>query len=295
MRPPSTTEFRRLFARVYFNQIRTRFDPGLARPDYTDPGTIATIVDELGTLIRKAQGEAPIPRRIFMLWQQGWDAAPPIVRASADSWRDLNPGWELVLLDEKRLPDWAPGYAGMSETIKARTSRSNIARLNLLLARGGVWADATLFCSRPLDDWLGSVAGQGLFMFSGPRPYRSCEIWFMAAAAENPVLAAWRDTVAAYWQAFSRPHHYYWMEFLLDLALARDPAAREVWDSVPVVPPHGPEIVAANRFDTGAPKAVFDLIEQRRVPVHKLSHKWVYDGRPLAGTPAGLLTGLSRL
>jgi hypothetical protein len=100
------------------------------------------------------------------------------------------------------------------------------------------------------------VAGKGLFLFSGPRPYRPCEIWFMAASAGDPLLSVWRDAIAVYWRAFARPHHYYWMEYILGLVLARDERLNAVWESMPKVPPHASEIVAANRFDANAPRAV---------------------------------------
>jgi len=77
--------------------------------------------------------------------------------------------------------------------------------------------------------------------------------------------------------------------------LARDEGLKTIWERMPNVPPHASEIVAANRFDSNAPQAVFDLIEREQVPVHKLSHKWPYDGQSLAGTPVGALTGLDRL
>ena len=46
-----------------------------------------------------------------MLWQQGWDSAPPLVQHCARSWEERNPGWVLHRLDEATISDFAPEWA----------------------------------------------------------------------------------------------------------------------------------------------------------------------------------------
>jgi mannosyltransferase OCH1-like enzyme len=43
-----------------------------------------------------------------------------------------------------------------------------LARLCLLRTHGGVWVDATVFCRRPLDEWLPEHAASGFFAFANP-------------------------------------------------------------------------------------------------------------------------------
>ncbi len=296
---PADMAFSRAGFSAYFRSVHWRlfkglFTPGFKRPDYKDAATITGLLGELEKVLsRPAPADTAIPRQIFMLWQQGWDKAPPLVRACAESWRRQNPDWQLHLLDNEGIAEFLPALPNIPERA-ARTTQSNIVRLALLQRHGGVWADATLFCARPLDDWLPQVAGPNLFLFSYPRPYRLAEIWFMAAAPQNGLLTAWQQMVAAYWRHFSRPHHYYWMEFLLGYLVDTDPEAAAVWQKVVKLGPHASEIVAANRFNQQTQREVFDLIDRNSVPVHKLSHKWRFDG-DLSGTPVGKLTGLRRL
>ncbi|MBV5261808.1 hypothetical protein FLX56_25680 [Synechococcus moorigangaii CMS01] len=40
-----------------------------------------------------------IPKRIWMLWYQGLDKAPFLVQRCIQRWKDLNPDWEIIILD----------------------------------------------------------------------------------------------------------------------------------------------------------------------------------------------------
>lgn len=287
-------DFRRFFLAKHAELLRYALSPA-RRPRYGDTSVIQSIAAGYRNLAPSAQrGSHPIPRRIFMLWQQGWAEAPRIVRACAESWRTLNSGWEVHLLDDKSVGDFAPADLRIEAPQASRPARSDLIRMALLRAHGGIWADATVFCTRALDDWLPTAAASGLFMFSRPRPYRWFDVWFMATAAQNPVITAWHDMVAQYWRLFTKPHHYYWLPYLFEYLAQRDPDVYAAWNAVPGLSALGPLAVAGIPFDRKAPRAIFDLIDENRIPVHKLTHKWGSHDR-LAGTPLGGLTGLDRI
>lgn len=291
----SRGEFRRIFADKYAVLLRALFDPALKRSDLTDPATIERVLADYRALAPAvASGGAEFPKHIWMLWQQGWDEAPPIVDLCARSWRDNNPGWQLHLLDEGSLPEHAPAYDRIAPPRAGRQARANLARLSILAEHGGVWADSSLFCARPLDEWLPGQAAAGLFVFSWPRPYRPLESWFIAAANPSSPVETWLQVATDYWRSFARPHHYFWMEYLFEALARRDPAVGAAWERMPKLSALGPLLVNANAFDRDAPALLFDAIRQRVVPVHKLKHKWRRLG-DIAGTPLGALTGLDRL
>ncbi|MEP7239428.1 MAG: capsular polysaccharide synthesis protein [Devosia sp.] len=262
------------------------------RRNYHDPALLLRLLGEYDTLATLPP--APVPRHIFMLWQQGWDSAPPLVAACAESWRRLNPGWELHLLDDRTYGDFAPSLAQFNLPAGlGRAARANVARLGFLKAHGGVWADATMFATRGLDDWLPQAMGAGVFMFSRPRPYRDVEIWFMAAAAADPVIAAWHELVRQYWNVVRRPHHYYWMEYLFEMLEAIEPLAARGYEAMPKLSAMGPLAVPSHAFDRNPPVGLAQFMDRNRIPAHKLSHKWRYTG-PLAELPIGRLTGMAR-
>ncbi|MEX0628412.1 MAG: capsular polysaccharide synthesis protein [Cucumibacter sp.] len=294
-RPYSRNDFRGVFLRKYATLLRALVDPKLKKRPMNE-ALVAELAAEFAGLYSRpaARGAVPVPRHIWMLWQQGWDKAPALVQACARSWAQRNPGWELHLLDDATLDEYAPGYRGIPAPGARRPARANLARVSLLCEHGGVWADATLFCSRGLDDWLPGVWDAGFFMFTFPRPYRPSDNWFIASAPNSWLLAAMRNIFTQYWSLFGRPHHYFWMHYLLEYLTEIDPRAGEIWSRMPRIPAGGPLIVGAYAFDRQAPQQVFDLIERGTVPLHKLSHKWRHRGS-LAGTPLGRLTGLAHL
>ena len=69
---------------------------------------------------------------------------------------------------------YAPFLANIdlnSRTLTA-ASLSDILRISLLHEFGGVWVDATVYCNRPIDEWLPPVFARGLLRLrsAGVRP-----------------------------------------------------------------------------------------------------------------------------
>ncbi len=288
--------YSRFFLKKHKRLLRAAFNPNEQRPKYNNPEVIEKIISSFRDFASLPNpNKAPnIPRHIWMLWQQGWDKAPPIVKACAQSWKDMNPDWELHLLDETTIADFVPSYNDIHAPKASRTARANIARLSLLHKHGGIWADATLFCQQPLDDWIYKAMGAGFFMFSDPRPYRYSEIWFMASDRQTYLMSKWFELVSDYWHHFKRPHHYYWMEYLFEFLALNDPEVANVWANVPKLPANGPHIIQSTPFEKDKRKFNISTKEQEIIPVHKLSHKFRHRGS-IKNTPFGLLTGLEYL
>ena len=131
-------------------------------------------------------------KRIWTLWMQGVDSAPPLVRACIDSWRKLNPTWTVVALDESNLADWVQleDVIDLSRTDLTVQKKSALARLALLRRHGGVWVDATVYCLQPLDAWLPDFHTTGFTVFRNPGPDRLASNWFIAAEPDNELLTA---------------------------------------------------------------------------------------------------------
>lgn len=184
-----------------------------------DPGAASKV--GLGA----AAGPWPeIPRRLWIYWGQGEAQAPELVRRCIASWREQNPGWEIRVLDATSaaelvdLSDIAPGLAFRL--------KSDALRLRLLARYGGVWADATSYCHRPLDDWMPLLGGlTGFFTFAAPGRDRWIANWFIAAAPGGVLITRW---CAAYDRYVTRLRHmptvYFMMIYAFQWALLRDPA-----------------------------------------------------------------------
>ena len=97
-------------------------------------------------------------------------------------------------------------------------AQSDVIRLNLLKNHGGVWADATMLCMKPLDEWVWEyIVAQGYFMFG-----RLTCSWFIVSRANTDLLATWSRLADAYWANRDSPSgnvggtgNYRWMDGVL--------------------------------------------------------------------------------
>lgn len=227
-----------------------------------------------------------IPKNLWIYWAQGEASAPPIVRRCIDSWRRHNPDWQIVVLDSTKvgaLVDMSDVPSFLPQRVFADTLR-----LRLLADRGGVWADATCFCHRPLDEWLPLAASSGFFAFSEPGPDRSIDSWFIAAEKGGALIGAWReqfDLYVAHRQ--STPIPYFIAMYAFDWILRNDRALEEIWRQSPRVPAAPTFLLfAALRgviMSDDAQKAI-----DSGLPVSKLSWKFEIEEEKLARIFAGV-------
>ncbi|WP_158548509.1 capsular polysaccharide synthesis protein [Parvularcula marina] len=144
-------------------------------------------------------------RVIWMLWLQGEDNAPPVPKACIKSWRHYNPSWDVRVLDRNNMGDFIdlPGTFGIDLDTLPPAAISDMARLALLHRHGGVWADATCLCARPLDTWLPTVLDtEKTFALDRPAPDRLLATYFIAATKGAPLIAAWHEEVSRLWKTW---------------------------------------------------------------------------------------------
>ena len=86
--------------------------------------------------------------RVWVLWLQGMDNAPELVRACHNSLLEYLPDKQVTVLSEKTLDDFVdlPGY--IRDKHKAgkipMAQYSDLIRANLLVNHGGAWVDSTV-------------------------------------------------------------------------------------------------------------------------------------------------------
>jgi len=235
------------------------------------------------------EGSAPraIPRRIWIYWDQGEAAAPPLVRTCIASWRTQNPGWELRVLDRDSAP--ALARLPMAPGDIAVQAYADLLRLRLLRDSGGVWVDATTFCLRPLDHWLPVLAQGGFFAFTWtpadrwfiwPNVPRRITNWFLASEPGGTVVTAWEARSLLYWQDRQRAHVYYWPHLLWDFMALTERRFGRAARAVPRIGCFGPHLVH-DHVQTGRdPAVVRAMLASGAVPLQKL--RWDWSGTALA-------------
>jgi hypothetical protein len=229
-------------------------------------------------------------KTIWMYWDKGWEAAPALCKLSFDSWRIRNPDWDVCFLDrEKALALTAiPDDIVALDLLPAHLA--DMIRLELLAQYGGVWADMTTFCERPLDDWLLPAMPYGFFAFCVTEQ-DTCSNWFLASAAGNPILVAWRDTAYAYWSCADRPTTYLMFYDLFGLAMRRNRQAGRMWRFTTKHERMQENTLRYLGFD----RKIFDdfvaFVDRGVVPLHKFSFNEEIP-EDFSGTPFAWVTGV---
>jgi hypothetical protein len=193
------------------------------------------------------------------------------------SWRRLNPGWEVRAIDGSLLANYLspPTYAHIASVPKEPEAFADQIRVELLHAHGGVWADATAMCAIPLDDWLLQRMRTGFFAFERPTADRLIASWFLAAAVPCNIVAKWRTSVVTYWTGREYRDDYFWFHKLFAALYEQDEGFRADWDATPSLPAQhafhfGPE---DRRLTSPAAPDYVAALASPPSPVFKLTHK----------------------
>ncbi len=240
---------------------------------------------------------------IFILWLQGFDNAPFLVKKCLASWIEKNPGWNVICLNKDslkyyinddikafNLADKAITYAAISDFI----------RICLLKKYGGLWVDATTYCTIPLDDWLENYIKSGFFSFSykttpNGQPDRLISSWFLYGEKNNLIIDAWYQAVLIYfktiknigahtavvslerWNQGDREGHYFWFHYLFgDLCKVYLKFSNE-WAQVPKISEAGPHFLQRSGMLNSMTKEVKNHIDTKKSPLYKLTYRYKHD------------------
>lgn len=216
------------------------------------------------------------PKVIWLLWLQGWSAAPDLIKSCAASWQLNNPDWTInfLSLEKIRQLDLGPDLSPFLDRTMPPEALSDLIRLELLAHYGGVWADSTVYCLRPLDEWLSLATCSGFFAFSRPGPHRMLSTWFLAADTQTHIIRCWREQAYAYWKSRTERDDYFWVHRLFEETYNSDRTFRDLWDKTPKLSADGPHSFQPPECLLG-PVTDFHrlVVETAQTPMLKLSHK----------------------
>ncbi len=151
---------------------------------------------EAGVFDRPAEGEGGIPRMVT----QFWDTVPPPddIRTLMETWRDVNPGYEMRCLDSRAAVAFLaehcpPPVLQAFNRCREIAQKADIFRLAWLVERGGIYVDADDRCLQPLDGVL--PAGARLVLYQEDLGTLANDV--IAAAPRHPVMAKALDLAVA--------------------------------------------------------------------------------------------------
>lgn len=153
---------------------------------------------------------------VWICWFQGMEQAPALVRKCYQSVKENMPDHEMILITSENLQEYVqfPDYI-IDKWRKGQithTHMTDLLRLELLIRYGGLWLDATVFCSgKNIPDYM---LHSDLFFFQCLKPGRDghshiSSSWMISAKTNNKILMAVRELCYEYWKEHNRLIDYF--------------------------------------------------------------------------------------
>jgi hypothetical protein len=236
-----------IFLAEHLPQIRTQAEQRLARPVHST-----------------------FDQPIFVYWAQGFEAAPPVVRACLAALKANNPDSRVHELSLATIDS----YVDVPEDLVASLAGdhyhfSDLLRMLLLEKFGGIWVDATCLVSEPLRPHVDRALAKGsVFAFNYTGPY--LVNWFLASRPDSYVMHLWRAASFLWWEKRGEIVDFLLHHHIFEMLHRLDDRFRAEWDAglrLNATPPHALQSVLLRPYDP----EMFQTITEGSF-VHKLRH-----------------------
>lgn len=154
--------------------------------------------------------------KVWQLWLQGWEAAPPMVSAARDLNEKANPQLDFHYLNL----DEACELVGLDPTIRTLYEQgairppgiADLLRLLIVSQQGGVWLDATVATSPAFGKLL--ATSPNFFLISGRRwdqmapRHHTVTTWAFGATPGNSFVKNWAHLQEQHSLRHGQLHHF---------------------------------------------------------------------------------------
>jgi len=135
-----------------------------------------------------------IPKIIWTYWDK--KELPPVVQKCIDSWKKYNPDYEVRIVNSETLKTYIDVDLKSIKWNDSPARESDIIRLNILAEYGGVWSDATIFMTEPMnlpEHAQTEVIAYYLDGVTSDKRFPVIESWFFATIPNGNFITKWRD------------------------------------------------------------------------------------------------------
>ena len=177
---------------------------------------------------------------IWVLWWQGLDHAPPMVRECVDSIRRHAGAHPVIVLSRDNYRQYVTLPPAIEEHFSlghiSIVHLSDLIRISVLKRNGGIWCDATLYFLRELPHEIYEHAWYSLHTADETHTFASDCRWsafFMASCPNGSVVSVTEQLLFAYWEKYDCMIDYFLIDYCIRLACDID-AVNAAVTSVPV-------------------------------------------------------------
>ncbi len=198
-----------------------------------------SVLDRYADLVKQRETDGEhgyeVPKIIWTAWLQGLDNAPEMVKACvASQWAHF-PGYEVRVLDLDNYRQWVDLPQEIEDKYRRGrippASFSDLLRLAAVRKHGGIWMDATVYCSGFGNEKLTSrwqrIMQSELTLFryfrKGETQSIGLSTWFVATVPEQRNVSAVLDMLLAYWHDYDCLVDYYIIHQFMRMSLRRFP------------------------------------------------------------------------
>ena len=169
--------------------------------------------------------EIPQDRKIWVMWWQGEENAPSLVKHCIDSIRRNANGAEVIIITKNNFKQYAdiPDYIieKNKKGILSFAQLSDIMRIFLLSKWGGLWLDATIYVSKPIPKEIFKMQFYTQHTSLKKTPFVQNDrihCFIMGGIPNSKILLYAREFFTEYWKEHNVVIDYYFLDYMLMLA-----------------------------------------------------------------------------
>jgi len=226
--------------------------------------------------------------KVWVCWFQGIENAPILVKKCYESLKKNLTNREIILITAENMLDYVQFPNHIMDKWKSgaitHTHMTDLLRLELLIAYGGTWIDATVYCSREEKGIPAYYFDSDLFVYQCLKPGRDGHSyinssWYINAKSNNRILMAVRSMCHEYWKNNKSLKEYFLFHCFMAIVLNH---FEEDWKNIIPICNSIPHILLLRLFEPYNEKIIDATMEL--TPFHKLSYKFSEDKFELKGT-----------
>lgn len=220
-------------------------------------------------------------KKIWMMWQQGFENAPDIVKRCLSSlYQQKSEKMQVIEINDANLSQYVKFPDYIMEKYEAglitRTHFSDLVRIKLLAMYGGLWLDATDFLSRPIPSDIfnyrffsvkGAIHPENLLPFLKGQ-------WTAFAMGGNDldVFKLIDKLLMFYWAKHNALIDYWLIDYVIDYAYHHYQFVKGAIDQCPInnTQIHTVEFLIKDNMDE---QTFHDVLYDSDTYIHKLSYK----------------------
>lgn len=198
-----------------------------------------------------------------------------IIKKCLLSWKVYNPSWEIVELNNNNLKNYLDLEKEIPNLYKININNNCLSILIgiLILEKyGGCYIDKTVFCNKPLDEWLNEYYEKGFFGFFCPNKNKLIANWFLYSEKNNYIIKKWKDKILEYLNKNQKIDNYYWAQNLFSNLYKNNKKIKKIYDNIKKISTKDTHLIQNKGLLNKINENIKNNIDKKIVPMYKLKN-----------------------